>query len=245
MNRISKSFRRGKMIIVSLMGGDPGPAGSEAFVISLLDAGADMAIIGIPFSDPAAESPAQQKAHLRAIQAGTDTSSLFDLARRLRQKTDKPLLFQTYLNPIFHYGYQLFFSDCREVGIDGVIPLDLPYEERHQLLPHARSYGVDLIPIVAPTSGGRLADIVRDTDGFIYLMKSPDPRQTAELACKVAETSSGHPVVIEWAMTDDLQTPAVSLTAADGVILTCLSGLIEEQEEATRGMAEVRIAMGI
>lgn len=90
----------------------------------------------------------------------------------VRKKTDIPLVFMTYLNPVFHYGYEPFFTKCEEVGINGIIIPDMPYEEKGELNDIARSHQVDVISLIAPTSEQRIQKIAADAEGFIYLVSS-------------------------------------------------------------------------
>ncbi|MDR3271718.1 MAG: tryptophan synthase subunit alpha, partial [Peptococcaceae bacterium] len=129
MSRIAHAFQHGKAFIGFVTGGDPSLDKSEEYILALIRGGADLIEIGIPFSDPIAEGPVIQAANLRALSAGTTIESIFSLVARLRTQTDTPLVFLTYLNPVFRYGYAEFFSRCAEVGVDGVIIPDLPFEE--------------------------------------------------------------------------------------------------------------------
>ncbi|MDR1239458.1 MAG: tryptophan synthase subunit alpha [Treponema sp.] len=153
-------------------GGDPGVEKSEEFILEMIRAGADLVEIGIPFSDPIAEGPVIQRANIRALNAGTTVKKIFGLVERLRKKTSVPLVFLTYLNPVFHYGYENFFARCREAGVDGIIIPDLPFEEQDEVRAAAAPKGVDLISLAAPTSEDRVREIVKNASGFLYLVSS-------------------------------------------------------------------------
>ena len=168
MSRIEKAFENGKAFIGFITGGDPCPEKTEEFVLAMIDGGADIIEIGIPFSDPVAEGPTIQNANIRALSAGTTTDNLFAVVRNLRKKTQTPLLFMTYLNPVFHYGYERFFAECKRVGVDGIIIPDLPFEERGEVAGIAGSHKIDLITMVAPTSAERTEKLVSEASGFIY-----------------------------------------------------------------------------
>ena len=135
-------------------------------------AGADLIERGIPFSDPTAEGPVIQGANLRALQGGVTTDKIFDLVRDLRRDVSVPMVFMTYANVVFSYGAERFLSACRDIGIDGLILPDLPFEEKEEFLPLCRQYGVDLISLIAPTSEHRIAMIAKEADGFLYLVSS-------------------------------------------------------------------------
>lgn len=170
--RIAKAFLDQKAFIPFLTGGDGGIGKTEEYIDAMIRAGADLIEIGIPFSDPIAEGVVIQEADLRALNAGTTTDDLFDLAARLRKKTEIPLVFMTYLNPVFHYGYEKFFFRCEEAGIDGIIIPDLPYEEKGEVKEYAAPHHVAVISLVAPTSESRIAEIAKDAEGFLYVVSS-------------------------------------------------------------------------
>ena len=134
--------------------------------------GADLIELGIPFSDPTAEGPVIQGANLRALNGGVTTDKIFDLVRDLRRDVEVPMVFMTYANVVFSYGSERFISTCREIGIDGLILPDVPYEEKEEFLPICRRYGVDLISLIAPTSEDRIAMIAREAEGFLYIVSS-------------------------------------------------------------------------
>ncbi|MBR0599983.1 tryptophan synthase subunit alpha [Sinanaerobacter chloroacetimidivorans] len=172
MSKIEKAFEKGKAFIAFLTGGDPTLEKSEEFILEMVRGGADLIEIGIPFSDPVAEGRVIQEANIRALSAGTTTDGIFQLVASVRKKTDIPLVFLTYLNPVFHYGYEAFFSRCSELGVDGIIIPDLPYEEKDELFHTAKEYGVDLISLIAPTSEERIRDIAAEARGFLYVVSS-------------------------------------------------------------------------
>ena len=184
MSNIAQAFRNGKAFIGFVTGGDPGIEKTKEFVREMVRAGADLVEIGIPFSDPVAEGPVIQEANIRALNAGTTVKQLFTLVQDLRKETSVPLAFLTYLNPVFHYGYDAFFKRCRDCGLDGIIIPDLPFEEQAEAREAAARYGVDLISLIAPTSRGepslrsvedtdsRVKEIAKAATGFIYIVSS-------------------------------------------------------------------------
>lgn len=130
MSRIQKAFEKGKAFIAFITAGDPSLEKTEEFILEMEKAGADLVEIGIPFSDPIAEGIVIQEADIRALAAGATTDKVFDMAAGVRKKTELPLVFMTYLNPVFHYGYEKFFGRCQAAGVDGIIIPDLPFEEK-------------------------------------------------------------------------------------------------------------------
>ena len=134
--------------------------------------GADLIEIGIPFSDPIAEGEVIQEANIRALAAGTTTDKVFSMVENVRKKIQTPIVFLTYLNPVFFYGYEKFFKRCREAFVDGIIIPDLPYEEKQEVCEIAEAYGVDVISMIAPTSEERIQRIAKDAKGFLYVVSS-------------------------------------------------------------------------
>ena len=172
MSRIKEAFAKGKAFIPFITCGDPDLETTEAVVMAAIENGADLVELGIPFSDPTAEGPVIQAANLRALTGGVTTAQIFGLVRRLREKTDVPLVFMTYANVVFSRGAESFIRSCSEAGVDGLILPDLPFEEKAEFLPFCRKYGVDLISLIAPTSANRIAMIAKEAEGFIYLVSS-------------------------------------------------------------------------
>ena len=113
-----------------------------------------------------------QGANLRALTGGVTTDKIFDMVRSLRQDVKVPMVFMTYANVVFSYGAERFLSTCKEIGMDGIILPDLPYEEKEEFLPLCHTYGVDLISLIAPTSENRIAMIAREAEGFLYIVSS-------------------------------------------------------------------------
>ena len=172
MSRIQEAFSHGKAFIPFITCGDPDLDTTEKAVLEAVQNGADLVELGIPFSDPTAEGPVIQEASLRALTGGVTTDQIFEMVRSLRSQTDVPLVFMTYANVVFSYGSRRFFTKCAEIGIDGLILPDLPFEEKDEFLPLTYSYGVDLISLIAPTSAERIAMIAKEAEGFIYLVSS-------------------------------------------------------------------------
>ncbi len=172
MSNIRKAFENGKAFIPFITCGDPDLETTAAVVRAAAVNGADLIELGIPFSDPTAEGPVIQGANLRALNGGVTTDKIFDLVRELRRDVEVPMVFMTYANVVFSYGSQRFISTCREIGIDGLILPDVPYEEKEEFLPICRRYGVDLISLIAPTSEDRIAMIAREAEGFLYIVSS-------------------------------------------------------------------------
>jgi len=172
MNRIKDAFQNKKAFITYLMAGDPNLAATAEYILTAQEAGADLVEIGIPFSDPIAEGEVIQAASVRALSAGTTLNGVFDMVDSIKDKMRIPMVFMTYLNPVFVCGYDRFFGKCAEIGICGIIIPDMPFEEQSEAKTVAAKYGVEVITLVAPTSEKRVAEIARSAEGFIYLVSS-------------------------------------------------------------------------
>lgn len=172
MSNIRNAFMNGKAFIPFITCGDPDLETTEAAIRAAVTNGADLIELGIPFSDPTAEGPVIQGANLRALNGGITTDKIFQFVRGLRKDLSTPMVFMTYANVVFSYGAKEFISTCKEIGIDGLILPDLPYEEKEEFLPLCHEYGVDLISLIAPTSENRIAMIAREAEGFLYIVSS-------------------------------------------------------------------------
>lgn len=172
MSKIAKAFENGPAFIPFLTAGDPSLEKTEEFIHEMIHAGADLIEIGIPFSDPIAEGPVIQEADIRALRAGTTPDRIFEMVARLRKTTDIPMVFLTYVNPVFHYGFERFCARCEETGIDGLIIPDLPFEEKGELDAVMKRHGLDLISLIAPTSEDRISRIAAEASGYIYVVSS-------------------------------------------------------------------------
>ncbi|MCQ2505227.1 MAG: tryptophan synthase subunit alpha [Saccharofermentans sp.] len=172
MSNIKNAFASGKAFIPFITCGDPDLDTTYEAVLKMAENGADLIELGIPFSDPTAEGPVIQGANIRALAGGVTTDKVFDLVRKIRKTVTIPLVFMTYANVVFSYGADRFISTCKEIGIDGLIIPDIPYEEKEEFTPYCEKYDVDLVSMIAPTSEDRIAMIAKEAKGFIYLVSS-------------------------------------------------------------------------
>ncbi|MDD3367722.1 MAG: tryptophan synthase subunit alpha [Lachnospiraceae bacterium] len=177
MSNILKAFDHGKAFIPFITCGDPCLEVTEKAVCAMEAAGADLIELGIPFSDPTAEGPVIQAANIRALQEnetdnGVTTDKIFDMVRRLRKTVKVPMVFMTYANVVFSYGAERFISTCKEIGIDGLILPDIPFEEKEEFDPICKKYDVDLMSLIAPTSHDRISMIAAEASGFVYCVSS-------------------------------------------------------------------------
>jgi tryptophan synthase alpha chain len=236
--RIAGAFEHGKAFVGFITGGDPTVETSEKLIFEMIRAGTDLIEIGVPFSDPIAEGEVIQRANLRALKNGVTVDHLFDLVARVREKSSIPLVFLTYLNPVFHYGYERFFEKCRESGLDGVIIPDLPFEEQGEAKSIAVKYGIDVISLVAPTSEERVKRIAESATGFLYTVSSmgvtgvrSEIKTDIAAMVSLAKSVSNVPVAIGFGIgTPDQAAEMAKL--ADGVIVgSAIVRIVEEYGE--------------
>ena len=172
MSNIEKAFENGKAFIAFITCGDPDLETTAKAVRAAVENGADLIELGIPFSDPTAEGPVIQGANLRALNGGVTTDKIFAFVEELRSDVTVPMVFMTYANVVFSYGAEKFISSCSDIGIDGLILPDLPFEEKDEFAPLCKQYGVALISLIAPTSENRVVMIAKEAEGFIYIVSS-------------------------------------------------------------------------
>lgn len=225
MSNIKKAFENGKAFIPFITCGDPDLETTEAVVRAAVQSGAALIELGIPFSDPTAEGPVIQGANIRALRGGVNTEAVFELVRRLRQDITIPLVFMTYANVVFSYGSEKFISKCKDIGIDGLILPDIPFEEKEEFLPLCHKYDVDLISFVAPTSENRIAMIAKEAEGFIYIVSSlgvtgTRSEITSDLASvvRLVRENTGTPCAIGFGISTPEQASSMA-EIADGVIV--------------------------
>ncbi|MCH5317327.1 MAG: tryptophan synthase subunit alpha [Eubacterium sp.] len=172
MSKILDAFKNGKAFIGFITAGDPDLETSEKIMVKMAQAGCDLIEIGIPFSDPIAEGPVIQDANIRSLSQGTTTDKVFELTERVSEQVNTPLVYMTYLNVLFKYGYDKFLEKAKKSGISGVIIPDLPFEEKEELQSVADTYGIDVVSLIAPTSENRIKMIAAQAKGFIYEVSS-------------------------------------------------------------------------
>ncbi len=239
MSRIADAFRDKKAFIGFLTAGDPSMEKTEEFILEMERAGADLVEIGIPFSDPIAEGVVIQNANIRALKAGATTERVFEMVSRVRRRTQIPLVFLTYLNPVFHYGYEKFFARCQDVGIDGIIIPDLPFEEKGEVAPLAAACGVDVISMIAPTSSQRIERIAGEAAGFLYVVSSmgvtgvrKEITTDLEGMLGAVRKATDLPAAVGFGISTPEQAAKIA-AAADGVIVgSAIVKIIEKHGEA-------------
>jgi len=238
MSRIHQAFEKGPAFISFVTAGDPSLEKTITYIQTIEKAGASLVEIGIPFSDPIAEGPVIQEASVRALKNHVNVDDVFDIVKTIRTESEIPLCLMGYLNPVFHYGYEAFFQKCQEVGVDGVIIPDLPFEEKQEVESVASQYDVDVISLIAPTSAKRVQMIAKEAKGFIYLVSSMGVTGTRstidtdiESIVKDIRQVTDVPVAVGFGIHSPQQAQDIS-KQADGVIVgSAIVKIIAQEKE--------------
>lgn len=235
MSKISDAFKNGKAFIGFITAGDPNLEVSEEIIVNMAQAGCDLIEIGIPFSDPIAEGPVIQNANIRALSQGVTTDKVFELTKRVSNRVGTPLVYMTYLNVLFKYGYDKFLQKAKDAGVSGVIVPDMPFEEKGELTSVAEKYGVDVISLVAANDENRIKMIAKNARGFIYeTLCSEDDLQFVNSAVKAVSD-------IPTAVSVNIDTPEKAKRCAeiaDGVVINAqiVTVIAENPENAPQAV---------
>ncbi len=240
MSNIAKAFDHGKALIPFITCGDPSLEQTKEYIHAVVEAGADLVELGIPFSDPTAEGPVIMNASIRALAAGATTEKIFDLVRDLRRDITVPMVFMTYANVLFSYGSEDFIRISRDIGIDGFILPDIPYEEKDEFDGVCKKYDRDLISLIAPTSKDRVSMIAREASGFLYCVSSLGVTGTRSSITtdigsmvKTAKTAKDIPCAVGFGISGPEQAAAMA-AVSDGVIVgSAFMKIIEKQAADT------------
>jgi tryptophan synthase alpha chain len=235
MSNIASAFKNKKAFIPFITCGDPDLETTAKIVRAAAANGADLIELGIPFSDPTAEGPTIQGANVRALAGGVTTDKIFDLVMDLRKDVTIPMVFMTYANVVYSYDAEKFISRCSEIGIDGLILPDLPYEEKEEFLPICHKYGVDLISLIAPTSENRIAMIAKEAEGFIYVVSSLGVTGTRtnintdlKSIVESIRASSDVPCAIGFGISTPEQAKAMSAISDGAIVGSAIIKIIEK-----------------
>ena len=164
MSKLNQAFQNGKVFMAFFTCGDPDLATTEKTIQAAVAGGADIIELNIPFSDPKAVDPVIQEANVRALAGGITTDDIFDFVRKIRSSIPVPIVFSSYANVVFSYGAERFIRTCQEIGVDGLLVPDVPFEEREEFLPLCKTYGVPLIFMIAVTSRERVIAIAKEAE---------------------------------------------------------------------------------
>ena len=234
MSRFTDAFAKGHPALVTFItAGDPTPQATPAILDALVEGGADVIELGMPFTDPMADGPAIQQANIRSMEAGTKTADILRIAAEFRVRHPQvPLVLMGYANPMTIRGPEWFASACAEAGIDGVICVDIPPEEDAALGPALRAAGISLIRLATPTSDeARLRTILKDTSGFLYYVsvagitgKQQAAQGSIEDAVAILKSATDLPVAVGFGVRTPEQAAEIA-KHADGVVVG--SALVE------------------
>lgn len=223
--KISDAFSNGKAFIGFITAGDPDLNTTKEIILQMEQAGCDLVEIGIPFSDPIAEGPVIQNANIRALKNKVTTDDVFAAVNDIKDTVHIPMVFMTYLNVLFKYGYDRFLQNAANAGICGVIIPDLPYEEKDELQSVAKNYGVQVVSLIAPTSEERIKTIAADAEGFVYAVSSlgvtgvrSEIKTDLESITAAIKAATDVPVAIGFGINTPEQAKHYS-SIADGVIV--------------------------
>lgn len=240
--KISDAFSNGKAFIGFITAGDPDLDTTKEIILQMEQAGCDLVEIGIPFSDPIAEGPVIQNANIRALKNKVTTDDVFAAVNDIKDTVHIPMVFMTYLNVLFKYGYDRFLQNAANAGICGVIIPDLPYEEKDELQSVAKNYGVQVVSLIAPTSEERIKTIAADAEGFVYAVSSlgvtgvrSEIKTDLESITAAIKAATDVPVAIGFGINTPEQAKHYS-SIADGVIVG--SAIVKIIEKYGKGSPE-------
>lgn len=231
MSRLAARFRtlqnqHSKALVTFVTAGDPDLSVTEAMIHLLEDAGADVIELGVPFSDPMADGPTIQLSSERALASGTTLHGILEVVKKVRIHSQIPIILMGYLNPVHAYGYAGFCRDAADAGVDGVLLVDMPPEESHDLTVMARHYGLDVIFLLTPTSdAARISAVDQLGSGFVYYVtvtgvtgaRSSVSATLAQELSRVKQTIS-LPVMAGFGISTPEQAAEVG-QLADGVVV--------------------------
>ena len=218
---IEQAFAKGKAFIGFLTAGDPNLEATARYIKVMADAGADLVEIGIPFSDPVAEGEVIQR------------------VQKVRETVTIPLVFMTYLNPVYVYGAEKFFARCQALNIRGIIVPDMPYEEKGEIEDVAAAAGVTVISLIAPTSEQRIERIASDAKGFVYCVSSLGvtgvrKEITTDIAglVQTIKKYTDVPVAIGFGIAEPEQAKAMAAVSDGAIVGSAIVKIIEAHGDA-------------
>ena len=246
MTRLAAAFAKGRPALVCFItAGDPDAAATPAILDALVEGGADVIELGMPFTDPMADGPAIQEANLRSLAAGTKTADILAMAEAFRARHPQvPLVLMGYANPMIARGAEWFAAQCRQAGVDGVICVDTPPEEDAELGPALRAEGISLIRLATPTTdAARLPAVLAGSSGFLYYVSVAGitGKQQAQLdsiakAVALLKAESAIPVAVGFGVRTPDQAAAIAAAGADGVVVgSALVDLVAEHGALAAG----------
>jgi tryptophan synthase alpha chain len=257
MSRIAETFAhlrasRRKALIPFLVAGDPDVAGTLRAAEGLVQSGADLLELGVPFSDPIADGPVNQRAYQRALAAGETLGAVLDLVKTIRGRFALPVVLLSYYNPILRYGPEAFCRDAARAGVDGLVIPDLPADEATDLVHPARAHGVDTVFLLAPTSTDRRIGLTAaQSTGFVYCVSLTGVTGVRETLAGGLDGLVGRiraqtdlPICVGFGVSTPEQAQAAA-ALSDGVIVgSALVALLERPDGVPRLCELVRAIRG-
>ncbi|GAA0325376.1 tryptophan synthase subunit alpha [Sphingomonas oligophenolica] len=249
MTRLSAAFDRARAqrraaLVAFVTAGDPTPAASASILDALVEGGADVIELGMPFTDPMADGPAIQAANLRSLAAGTRTADILAIAKAFRSRhPGVPLVLMGYANPMVRRGAAWFANVARDAGVDGVICVDIPPEEDDALGPELRDAGIDLIRLATPTTdAARLPTVLDGASGFLYYVSvagitglQQAAQGSIESAVARLKAATDLPVAVGFGIRTPDQAAQIG-RVADGVVVgSAIVELVGEHGEDAPG----------
>jgi tryptophan synthase alpha chain len=259
-NRIARRFAALKDagragLVTFVTAGDPDAKTSQALLDGLPSAGADLIELGMPFSDPMADGPAIQAASLRALKSGADQRRTLGMVRAFRaHDADTPVILMGYYNPIYRYGNEDFVRDAAAAGVDGLIVVDLPPEEDHELRPLAEASGIDFVRLIAPTTGeARLKTLLGSAGGFVYYISIAGITGTRSAVASEVERAVGRvraktklPIAVGFGIKSPEDAAAFARIADAAVVgsalVQAIADKLDAKGKATPGLVPAALA---
>jgi len=251
MKRIEEKFKalrakNEKALIVYLTAGDPSLSITKKLIFALEKAGVDILEIGVPFSDPTADGPVIQAASQRALKAGTTLESVLKMVTEVRKRSEIPIVLFGYFNPIFAYGVKKFAQAARRAGVDGVLVVDLPYEEAKELRKYTDTADMDFISLIAPTTDkDRLKKIVAKASGFLYYISITGITGTAVPKIENVKVEVGKirkitnlPIAVGFGISKPQQAKEIA-RFSDGVVIGSAVVRLIEDNKNNRALAKI------
>ncbi|HET8608975.1 MAG TPA: tryptophan synthase subunit alpha [Burkholderiales bacterium] len=252
MSRIASTFdalraQGRKALIPFITAGDPQPAATVGLMRALVDAGADVIELGVPFSDPMADGPAIQRASERALRQGTTLAAVLDIVREFRgENSSTPVVLMGYANPIEAMGFERFADAARDAGVDGVLVVDYPPEESATFAAELEKRGIDTIFLLAPTTtDARVGEVAKHARGYIYYVSLKGVTGASHLDVNDVSTRISNlrsrirlPIGVGFGIRD-AQTAKSVAAIADAVVIG--TRLVQEIEDAPADQAAARV----
>ena len=256
MSRIKNKFselqsHNRKALVVYLTAGDPNLEDSVAAALAAIEAGADILEVGVPFSDPLADGPVIQRAMNRAIEGGGGFDGALEVVRRVRAKSDVPIILFGYVNPLMWHGLKESCARVSEAGGDGLLVVDLPPEEADELKGLARERNLDWITLVAPTSGAERTKVLAESaSGFVYVISMTgvtgaklSQTDTVQKVVSMVKSATDVPACVGFGVRDQESARAVA-EVADGVVVGSAIVKVLEENQGPKGAQAVAELVG-